>query len=108
MALSEFLKSELDPFGVDVTVLCPDGAKTNLLDSGRNRQRRFGGPEAGRALNRQFVIETEAFATHTLSAIKNNELYLFTHPYTQQKVEVRATAIYLAVDSLDRRGSPLL
>jgi len=54
------------------------------------------------------VIETEAFATHTLSAIKNNELYLFMHPYTRQKVEARATAMYLAFDSLDRRGSPLL
>ncbi|HJP41768.1 MAG TPA: hypothetical protein QGF35_08705 [Dehalococcoidia bacterium] len=54
------------------------------------------------------MIETEAFATHTLSAIKNNELYLFMHPYTRQKVEARATAMYLAFDSLDRRGSPLL
>lgn len=44
VGLSEVLAGELQDTAIGVSVLCPSWVKTRMLDNGRNRPARFGGP----------------------------------------------------------------
>ncbi|MEX2081462.1 MAG: SDR family NAD(P)-dependent oxidoreductase, partial [Dehalococcoidia bacterium] len=45
VGLSEELRAELSGTGVGVSVLCPGGVATRILDAGRNRPASLGGPQ---------------------------------------------------------------
>jgi NAD(P)-dependent dehydrogenase (short-subunit alcohol dehydrogenase family) len=110
VGISEGLSMQLKPHGIAVTVLCPGFVRTRIGDSGRNRQPRYGetpvvdpsGREA--ALSADIAQRIEAgldpakVAAKVLSAVRANELYVFTHPEMRWEVEERFSAILRAMD----------
>jgi NAD(P)-dependent dehydrogenase (short-subunit alcohol dehydrogenase family) len=110
--MSEGLAMQLKPFGIGVTVLCPGFVQTRIWDARRNRQERYGaapalspgGPAARLAdilfdLNKAGIDPLDV-AKQTVAAIRQNELYVFTHagPQWRAELEQRFNAILLAMD----------
>ena len=106
--ISEGLSMELKPLGIGVTVLCPSFVRTRISDSGRNRPVRYGptqipdspaGALAARlATLSQSGLDPGQVAARTLTAICEDELYVFTHPQVRSEVEERFAAILAAMD----------
>ncbi len=81
IALSEALHTEMQPYGVGVTVACPAFVKTGLLDSFRAAD-----PDTKARVNRWMEtsgISAEDVAKHIANAIENNIFMLLTHPKTR-------------------------
>jgi len=77
VALSETLASELRPFGVGVTVVCPSFFQTNLLDGSRSH-----GVDATRVvekLMKKSPVQAEDVAQHAIDAAKRDQLYALPH-----------------------------
>lgn len=101
ISLSETWRDELEPKGIDVSVMCPAFIKSRIYDSARNRQQRYGGPVyfeeqlkkkphlAGQKDNVVNGIDTEIAGRRFVEAIKNNEFYIFTHPHYKKVVDGR-------------------
>ena len=110
VGISEGLSMQLKPHGIGVTVLCPSFVRTRIGDSGRNRQPRYGeapvldpsSPAAGLvaeiAQRIEAGLEPAKVAARVLSAIRKNELYVFTHPEMRHEIEDRFAAILRAMD----------
>jgi NAD(P)-dependent dehydrogenase (short-subunit alcohol dehydrogenase family) len=110
VSMSEGLAAHLAPFGIGVSVLCPDYVRTGIADSGRNRPQRYGpvqtldpaSPAAAMvaeiARRLQAGLEPDAVAARVLEAIRNGELYVFTHPNMRVGVDERFAAIQAAMD----------
>lgn len=74
LALSETLYSELAPFNIGVTVLCPGFFKTNLLENGR-----FGRPELKKMASKAFEqsdFTAEDVADAAYRAMHRKQLYV--------------------------------
>jgi len=104
VAMSEGLAGELRPLGIGVTVLCPGWVRTRILESRRNRQERYG-PRPAQNLSRyptlpDGAMEPQAAAARVLDAIRDNELYAFTHPEMRDLLAERFQAILAAYDRL--------
>ena len=105
VAMSEGLRAELEPSGIGVTVLCPGYVRTRIAEAGRNRQPRYGAPAALRrtaevAERVRAGIDPQAVAERVLAAIRNDELYVFTHPEYRPAVEARFAGILAGFDKL--------
>jgi len=112
VSMSEGLATQLKPHGIGVSVLCPSYVRTGIGDSGRNRPERYGpatvldpeGPSAKMVaeIARQLAagLEPAAVAARVLTAIRENQLYVFTHPGMRAEVEARFTAILAAMDAV--------
>jgi NAD(P)-dependent dehydrogenase (short-subunit alcohol dehydrogenase family) len=112
VAMSEGLVFRLNPLGIGVSVLCPSYVRTHIGESGRNRQPRYGvapvlDPEspvgllmAEMAERLEAGLEPANVAARVLSAIRQNELYIFTHPNMRDKVSDRFAAILAAMDKV--------
>ena len=110
VSMSEGLALQLRPRGIGVSVLCPHFVRTAIGDSGRNRPGRYGkarplDPASGAAaLVAELARRIEAgldpaeVAARVLAAIRNDELYIFTHPKMREMVENRFAAIQAAMD----------
>lgn len=111
--MSEGLAMQLAPFDIGVTVLCPGFVRTRIWESSRNRQARYGptcvpspgSHAAGLAatladLNKTGLDPLEV-AKRVVSAIRQNELYVFTHagPEWRSELEQRFNTILLAMDT---------
>jgi len=106
VALSEGLRAELEPHGIGVTVLCPGFVQTRIAEAGRNRPARYGAhaPVASprSAAIAELVrtgIDPKAVADRALAAIRDDELYVFTHPEYRQAIEARFAGILAAFDT---------
>jgi NAD(P)-dependent dehydrogenase (short-subunit alcohol dehydrogenase family) len=106
VGMSEGLASELKPLGIGVTVLCPGFVRTRIAEAGRNRSARYGAHVA--SLHSAAVAELvragmdpQAVATRVLDAIRDEELYAFTHAEYRDAVGERFRAILTAYDKLD-------
>jgi NAD(P)-dependent dehydrogenase (short-subunit alcohol dehydrogenase family) len=107
--LSEALRIELEPHGVGVTVLCPGLVSTRLLEAGRNRPERLGGPERAPAsvLGRpdssmRAGLDPMLVAKMVLDAIHENTFYVVTGPNLpglRARVEARFNEIIAAYDA---------
>jgi NAD(P)-dependent dehydrogenase (short-subunit alcohol dehydrogenase family) len=110
--MSEGLAMQLAPFDIGVTVLCPGFVRTRISESSRNRQTRYGptrvpspGSHAARLAatladrNKTGLDPLEA-AKRVITAIRENELYVFTHagPEWRSELERRFNTILLAMD----------
>jgi NAD(P)-dependent dehydrogenase (short-subunit alcohol dehydrogenase family) len=108
--LSEGLAIQLQPLGIGVTVLCPGFVRTRISESGRNRPERYGptraaDPEswagklaaelAGRSRS---GLDPADVAAQVLTAIRENELYVFTHPEMRAEAAERFATILAAMD----------
>ncbi|MBV9758727.1 MAG: SDR family NAD(P)-dependent oxidoreductase [Alphaproteobacteria bacterium] len=117
VAISEGLASELAPLGIGVTVLCPGFVRTRIGESGRNRPARYGAmpvPDpaskagrlaAGVAEGVRTGMDPSAVAARVLSAIRADELYVFTHPEMRGELEARFAAVLAAMDAAASRSS---
>lgn len=106
VSMSEGLAKQLDGLGVGVSVLCPSFVRTRIGESGRNRQQdRYGAPpvhapdsQAGKlsawiADKLRTGLDPAVLASRTIDAIREGELYVFTHPDWYWEVEERFAAI---------------
>lgn len=119
VAMSEGLATQLKPFGIGVSVLCPGFVRTRIHESARNRQERYGSseaPEPGSPLAAlisqieqlvQSGIDPSDVAARVLAAIREDDLYVFTHAGgdLRTKVEERFAAILAAMDKAAARQS---
>jgi NAD(P)-dependent dehydrogenase (short-subunit alcohol dehydrogenase family) len=106
VAMSEGLATHLKPLGIGVSVLCPGWVRTRITESGRNRSERYGasrppdltGPAAVVAELVNTGLDPATVAERVLTAIREDELYVFTHPEMRAPLEERFTAILAAMD----------
>ena len=115
VGLSEGLATQLKPLGIGVTVLCPGYVRTRIGESGRNRPERYGAAQvldpaspAGAVVARiaerlKAGLDPSEVAASVLGAIREDELYVFTHPEMRTEVEERFAAILAAMDRAKAR-----
>jgi NAD(P)-dependent dehydrogenase (short-subunit alcohol dehydrogenase family) len=115
VSMSEGLAWQLGPLGIGVTVLCPGFVRSQISGSARNRSERYGpapplDPKspggilaAKSARLQQLGLDPFDVAKRTLTAIQNNELYVFTHPEMREAVKKRFAAIEAAMDEAAAR-----
>jgi NAD(P)-dependent dehydrogenase (short-subunit alcohol dehydrogenase family) len=110
--MSEGLAARLKPLGIGVTVLCPGFVRTRINESGRNRQKRYGpSHKPDIALASQIAelvgsgLDPSEAAGQVLTAIRENELYVFTDHDARWRSELQArfAAILAAVDKAAAR-----
>ena len=115
VGMSEGLATRLKPFGIGVTVLCPGFVRTRIGESGRNRPERYGATQtpdpaspAGLLLAQiaerlQSGLDPSDVAARVLAAIREDELYVFTHPEMRAELEDGFAAIMAAMDKAAAR-----
>ncbi|HKO69790.1 MAG TPA: SDR family NAD(P)-dependent oxidoreductase [Bradyrhizobium sp.] len=110
--MSEGLATRIKPFGIGVTVLCPGFVRTRITESGRNRPARYGPSQkpdpasSAGTLAAQIAemiksgLDPDDVAAQVLTAIRENELYVFTHHDADWRgeLEARFAAILAAMD----------
>jgi len=115
--ISEGLAMRLRPLGIGVTVLCPGFVRTRIWESWRNRPERYGpaqAPEpaspAGKLLAKlaelgRSGLDPADVAARAVAAIREDELYVFTHPGESWRAELkeRFDAILAAMDKAASR-----
>jgi NAD(P)-dependent dehydrogenase (short-subunit alcohol dehydrogenase family) len=115
--MSEGLATQLAPLGIGVTVLCPGFVRTRISESARNRPERYGptrtpdpASPAGALAARlaelgQSGLDPSDVAAQVLAAIREDELYVFTHHDTAWRAELeeRFVAIRAAMDKAAAR-----
>jgi len=109
VAMSEGWAGQLAPFNIGVSVLCPGFVRTRIHESGRARQEKYGGvadvdPGVGStreeaAQNVLSGIDPDIVGNRVLEAVRNNELYIFTHPAMKAFAEARFQMILAAFDA---------
>lgn len=116
VSMSEGLAKQLEPFGIGVSALCPSFVKTRIGESQRNRQQKYGAsriadPESSEGkFNAQIRQSLQSgrdpayIASCVVKAIRDNELYVFTHPESNWEVEERFAAIQSAMDKAAARA----
>jgi NAD(P)-dependent dehydrogenase (short-subunit alcohol dehydrogenase family) len=112
VGMSEGLSEQLKPHGIGVSVLCPSFVRTRIHESGRNRPERYGETQtfdstspAGQmiALITASIaagLDPADVAAKVLTAIREDQLYVFTHPDMRGHVEARFAAIQAAMDKV--------
>jgi NAD(P)-dependent dehydrogenase (short-subunit alcohol dehydrogenase family) len=112
VGLSEVLAAELAETPIGVSVLCPSWVKTRMLDNGRNRPTRFGGPikldtdsiNAERNARYAKALESGLDPAHVaqlvIGAIETR-LFVFTHAETRTAVERGYQQMLEGFDALD-------
>ena len=110
--MSEGLSMQVKPLGIGVTVVCPGYVRTRISESARNRDARYGqaatldpsspaGILAARSAElAQAGLDPLDVAALVLDAIREDELYVFTH-YDggwRSEIEARFAAILAALD----------
>ncbi|HEY4040422.1 MAG TPA: SDR family NAD(P)-dependent oxidoreductase [Rhodopila sp.] len=115
--ISEGLAMQLRPLGIGVTVLCPGFVRTRIAESGRNRPQRYGpaptpdpaspaGLFAARLADlARAGLDPADVAEQVIAAIRNDELYVFTHTSGSWRTELRErfAAILVAMDAAAAR-----
>jgi NAD(P)-dependent dehydrogenase (short-subunit alcohol dehydrogenase family) len=112
VGMSEGLAEQLKPYGIGVSVLCPHFVRTRIHESGRNRPGRYGetqtpDPASPNGQMLAFIAASIAagldpadVAAKVLAAIRDDELYVFTHPEMRGLVDARFAAIQAAMDKV--------
>lgn len=112
VSMSEGLSLRLKPHGIGVSVLCPSYVRTRIGESGRNRPERYGQSQpldpaapagamvAEIARHIEAGLDPATVATRVLTAIREDQLYVFTHPGMRAEVEARFAAILAAMDGV--------
>jgi len=115
VTMSEGLAMQLEPLGIGVTVLCPGFVRTRISESGRNRPAHYGAARppdptspAGALAARlaelgRSGLDPSDVAAQVLTAIREDELYVFTHPEIRAELEERFAAILTAMDKAAAR-----
>jgi len=118
VGISEVLAAELQGTPIGVSVLCPSWVKTRMLDNGRNRPARFGGPiqldadKANAERNTRYAaalasgLDPADVAELVIDAIETRRLFVFTHADTRAAVERCHELMLQGFDALGRTPQP--
>jgi NAD(P)-dependent dehydrogenase (short-subunit alcohol dehydrogenase family) len=107
VGMSEGLAMEVKPLGIGVSILCPGIVRTNILESARNRSQRYGPATPVYTANPHYAwfaervrtgMDPAEVARRVLAAVRDDQLYVFTHPETREAVQERFRAILAAFD----------
>ena len=113
--MSEGLARQLKPLSIGISLLCPGFVRTRISESGRNRPERYGpaqtpdpaspaGMLAARLAQQSHAgLDPSEVARQVLTAIREDELYVFTHQEMRDEVEERFAAIIAALDKAAAR-----
>jgi NAD(P)-dependent dehydrogenase (short-subunit alcohol dehydrogenase family) len=104
VAMSEGWAIQLAPHDIGVSILCPGFVKTRIHESRRNKSGEYGGNESPPGFDASLTapvlsgIPTEPVAERVLEGVRDNDLYVFTHPELRGAVEDRFARILAAFD----------
>jgi len=113
VGFGEALYADLHPLGVGVSILCPGVVNTDISNSGRHRQDRYGGAFA--VDHQNFVLAQAAkngtdplvFGHWVMKAMERDQLHVITHPEDRAIVEARHERILHAFDDSESlKGCP--
>jgi len=106
VALSEALANDLAGTNIGVTILAPGAVTSDIRRSTEFRPARYGGPEtlppATGPRTGEPRLEPDVVGRRVVAAIRNGELYAFTHREARARVEPRLRRILAALDDVDR------
>lgn len=107
VALSELLSQELAGSGIGVSVLCPAAVNTTIYQSARRRPQRFGGPfeppaKGPNQISLEAGLPPDAVGERVAQAIRDEELFIFTHEEPRAWLEERHRRVLAAFDSAQR------
>jgi NAD(P)-dependent dehydrogenase (short-subunit alcohol dehydrogenase family) len=104
MGLTEGLRAELAPHAIGVSVLCPGAVESNL--SATSAARRSSIPMTGQEPEAKLspvrtltgkMMKAASVGDRVLEGIRNDELYILTHPEYEPLIEDRFAAIRAAI-----------
>ncbi len=111
VSLSESLAAELNGSGIGVSVLCPGWVNTAIGESQRHRPARLGPPRPPTKLAQERLAQLTALlragmspdevAARVMVAIRDDDLYVFTHSVMRAALEERFRRIRAAYDKAD-------
>ncbi len=109
VGISETLRQEAASRGCGVSVLCPGAVTTRIGESGRNRPDglRTGAEDPPSEMQGRLAdtgMDPLEVGRIVREAVRNDELYIFTHPETRAMVEARFRDIMSAFDAAERRN----
>jgi NAD(P)-dependent dehydrogenase (short-subunit alcohol dehydrogenase family) len=115
VAMSEGWAGQLAGKNIGVSVLCPGFVQTRIHESFRNKQARYGGlgqcasglgeTRAQTAAMVNAGIPIEPVANRVVEAIKDNDLYIFTHPEFRVAVQMRFANIMASFDKSEKSAA---
>jgi NADP-dependent 3-hydroxy acid dehydrogenase YdfG len=106
VGLSEALRLDLEPENIGVSVLCPGFVNSKIYDCGTTRPDQLANsgyavkPEILEKLKKahdEIGMDPLEVGEKVLSAIRMNNLYIFTHPEFAQEIRRRSEALLAAV-----------
>ncbi len=110
VAMSEGWAGQLAPENIGVSVLCPGFVRTRISESSRTRQEKFGKADAPESdepsVGAKLVaagIDPDIVGACVLEAVRDNDLYIFTHPDMAPAVEQRFARIMAGFDKARQR-----
>lgn len=112
VAMSEGWAGQLAPENIGVSVLCPGFVKTRISESSRTRQDKYGKVETAEGEGPSFAaqlvqagIDPDIVGACVFEAVRDNDLYIFTHPDMRPAVEQRFQRILQAFDKAADRAA---
>lgn len=111
MGLSESLRGELAPHGIGVSILCPGGVQSNLVDSSAERRAATMGADADAAAGlvssrprNPEMMEAISVGRRVLSAIIDDEFFILTHPEYRPLIQERFDGVLRAAGAPAQAG----
>jgi NAD(P)-dependent dehydrogenase (short-subunit alcohol dehydrogenase family) len=103
VGISETLVKDLRPHGIGVSVLCPMGVATRILQSARNRPAQLRNEREGTDSAVELIgkyLDPDTVASMVLAAVRANRLYVITHDESLEPLRRRFQRLEQAI--LDR------
>lgn len=106
LALTESLWNDLRETPIGVSVLAPAAVRTRIYMANENRPARYGGPYPTTTLNPlqkelEAGLEPDVVGERVVRAIRDRELYVFTHMQTKEWLLARHQRIIGAFDACE-------
>jgi NAD(P)-dependent dehydrogenase (short-subunit alcohol dehydrogenase family) len=102
VGFSDALRAELAPHGIGVSILCPGGVKTNLIEADRNRPAELAAT-GGRADSLRGLVEAGIdpgeVGAHVLRGIEADAHFIFTHAGFRSLFDDRFQTVLAAFDA---------
>ena len=105
VGLSETLQKDLRPYGIGVSVLCPMGVATRILESERSRPAELRNAARSPAEAVPLIgsrLTPEQVAEMVLVAVQRNHLYVITHPEGREPLRRCFERMDRAIEELHR------
>ncbi len=102
--LSEALRGDMKPYGIGVSVYCPGPVKSNIAEAGAKRPEHLSDtgyrmpegmaePPKGAISFVDAWMEPEEAGRRILQAVRDNQLYILSHPELREAIRERHDAI---------------